>query len=291
MKHNLPYLINLPPFMLKDLSTRELKGIRKISLIIKGKFLSFVISKTNQNLFCKIINLFYSQDGMINFKDNTYIKIAADGKKIYFPNKRILRVVKSYKLQLERIFETYCLNQINFNDKDVIIDCGSNIGELFLSLQIKNIDVVYYGFEPDKEAFRCLTLNVNDNSYLYNSALSIDNKTSKLFVDDEGGNSSLINFGSKEFVEVNQISLDSLNIKSRIKLFKVEAEGLEPEVLQGARKTLENTEFVSVDFGAERGENQEMTIVETSKILNELKFELIAFSEFRMIGLFKNTLI
>jgi len=277
--------------MLKDLSTIELKGFRKISLIIKGKFLSFVISKTNQNLFCKIINFFYSEDGIINFKDNTYIKIAADGKKIYFPNKRILRVVKSYKLQLDRIFETYCLNQINFNDRDVIIDCGSNIGELFLSLEIKNIDVVYFGFEPDKEAFRCLTLNVNDNSNLYNSALSIDNKTSKLFVDDEGGNSSLINFGSKEFVEVNQISLDSLNIKSRIKLFKVEAEGLEPEVLQGARKTLEHTEFVSVDFGAERGENQEMTIVETSKILNELKFELIAFSEFRMIGLFKNTLI
>ena len=291
MKHNLPYLVNLPPFMLKDISSSELKGFRKILLILKGKILSFFIKKTKQGLFCKIINLFYSADGYIVFKDNNYIKVTKDGKKIYFPNKRILRVVKNYKEQLNRIYQTYCLNLIQIKDNDIVIDCGSNIGELFLSLEMRDTNVIYYGFEPDKKAFRCLNLNVKDKNFLFNSALSNTNKISKLYIDDEGGNSSLINFGSEESVEVNEVTLDSIDIKDKVKLFKVEAEGLEPEVLQGAVKTLKIIEFVSVDFGAERGETQDMTIVETSKILNELDFELVGFSEFRLIGLFKNTLI
>ena len=54
---------------------------------------------------------------------------------------------------------------------------------------------------------------------------------------------------------IEVIALDSLSIDTPIKVFKVEAEGYEPEVLEGAIETLKLVEYVTVDFGAERGKN------------------------------------
>ena len=48
-------------------------------------------------------------------------------------------------------------------------------------------------------------------------------------------------------------------------------------------------EYITVDFGAERGINQNMTIIEVNNILLKNNFELINFSNFRLIGLYKNT--
>ena len=47
-------------------------------------------------------------------------------------------------------------------------------------------------------------------------------------------------------------------------LLKVEAEGAEPEVLQGLKKNLSRVEFITVDCGFERGLNQKSTISVTS---------------------------
>ena len=69
---------------------------------------------------------------------------------------------------------------------------------------------------------------------------------------------------------------------------KIEAEGHEPEVLKGSIETLSRTNYISVDFGPERGVNEEFTIVDVNKILYENNFELIRFSEYRFIGLYKN---
>jgi hypothetical protein len=46
--------------------------------------------------------------------------------------------------------------------------------------------------------------------------------------------------------------LAPLNLK-KIKLLKIEVEGSEPEVLQGAKSVLKIVDFVAVDTGPERG--------------------------------------
>ena len=48
---------------------------------------------------------------------------------------RIVRVVNNYKFHFNFLFETYCLNEINFKQGDTIIDCGANVGELIFSFQ------------------------------------------------------------------------------------------------------------------------------------------------------------
>ena len=75
----------------------------------------------------------------------------------------------------------------------------------------------------------------------------------------------------------------------KIKLLKIDAEGYEPEVLEGSEKLFKKIEFITVDFGAERGINQNMTIIEVNNILLKNNFEMINFSNFRLIGLYKNT--
>ena len=49
------------------------------------------------------------------------------------------------------------------------------------------------------------------------------------------------------------------NIKE-IKLLKIEAEGNEPEVLQGSKKFLKLIKFIAIDGGPERGLKKETTI-------------------------------
>ena len=71
-------------------------------------------------------------------------------------------------------------------------------------------------------------------------------------------------------------------------MLKIDAEGLEPEVLEGTQNILDNIEYITVDFSPERGTEQNLTIVDTNSFLYSNKFELVKFSDFRMIGLYKN---
>ena len=74
----------------------------------------------------------------------------------------------------------------------------------------------------------------------------------------------------------------------RIKLLKLEAEGLEIEVLQGSLETLKNIDFIAADLGPERGLKQENTIVECSNLLFTNNFDMVGFNTERSTVLFRN---
>ena len=59
-------------------------------------------------------------------------------------------------------------------------------------------------------------------------------------------------------------------------------------MLKGSKNTLEKIEYISIDFGDERGVNQDTTIIEVNDFLYENNFQLVEFSEYRLIGLYKN---
>ena len=291
--NSLPTLINLPPFLIRDINEKNLTFFSKIKLIFIGKFLSLIINKTEKKLFCRLINSLFKKDGQIIYQNGQYIKLKDNTKIIHYPNKRILRVVKSIDYQLELILNSYCLDKVIFENQDIVIDCGANVGELNLAIEKrKDVKIKYYGFEPDAETFKSLLLNNPENSEtLFELGLSNENKKMEFFLDTEGGNSSLVDFGAKNKVEIKTIKLDSLKINGKIKLIKVEAEGFEPEVLLGSENTLAHTELVSVDFGPERGIEAENTVVQVNNILTKVGFELIEFSQYRIAGLYKNILI
>ncbi len=289
MKYMLPYIINLPPFMFRGVDINKLNSFQKFLFIIKGKLLSFIIKNSNGSLFCKLINFFYKEESKIYYEKNYYKKNLENIGIISYPNKRILRMVNNFHLQLEKLYLSYCLNYIDFNDQDVVIDCGANVGELNIALKFNRQDVNYIAFEPDIGTFNCLKINNPEpNNIFYNKALSNKTADQEFFVDNLGGNSSLVDFGGKESVLISTVELDKIELPEKIKLLKIDAEGFEPEVLKGCLNTLSRIKYISVDYGHERGKEENSTITEVNNFLYNENFELVKFSEYRLIGLYEN---
>ena len=139
-----------------------------------------------------------------------------------------------------------------------------------------------------KKTYECLVKNdTSEQNEYYEIALSNLSGQLNFYLDNEGGNSSLEDFGADEKVVVDTKKLDDYDFKN-IKLLKIDAEGHEPEVLVGALNTLNEIQYISVDFGAERGIKQENTIPEVNNLLYSNNFELVKFSKYRLIGLYKN---
>ena len=57
--------------------------------------------------------------------------------KISYPNKRIVRIIKNDLQHFKTIFQSYCLDELEFKDNDLVIDCGANVGELRLHFSKK----------------------------------------------------------------------------------------------------------------------------------------------------------
>lgn len=282
-------LINLPTFLFQNFNVHQMSFVKKIIFIIYGKLIQIIFKHSNGKLFCKLLNFLMPHTTKIDFNNNFYTKYIDDNLTIHYPNKRIVRVLDDTTKLFEKLYDTYCLNEINIEDGDLVLDCGANVGELNIAFYKKGIKINYVGFEPDKTTYDSLVKNrVNPTDEFINVALSDKNGESKLFLDSQGGDSSIIFFGNDNFECVKTITLDSLCLQKPIKLFKLEAEGFEPEVLAGSKKTLRKIHYVSVDFGAERGIDSDSTIVDVNKFLINNKFELISFSRHRMVGLYKN---
>ena len=281
-------IINLPSFIFFDKDLKNLNKIQKLLLLIKGIYFILVFKYTKNSLFCFLCNLIYGKNGKISFVDNMYTK-QLENNKIYYPNKRIVRVMVDHNKQFDKLFRTYALDKISFDNNDLVLDCGANVGELFFSFKYNNLDIQYMGFEPDKDVFKCLEQNIN-NGYQVNKALGKENTTKKLFIDSEGANTSLVNFGTSSEYEVDTITLDSLKLDN-VKLLKMDAEGYEPEVLLGATNSLNKINLISVEYGNERGVEEKSTIVEVTNFLYNHGFKLVADSRERKIGLFENKVI
>lgn len=289
MENKTQSIINIPSFLFQIYNPSKVSFLKKIFLIVFGKVVQFFYKYTKNRTFCYFMNILLPKYSKISFNDGFYFKTILENHKIYYPNKRITRVIGANNQIFKKLFETYCLDKIEFNDGDIVIDCGANIGELNYSFYLNGLSVQYIAFEPDSESFQCLIKNkITGNELHYKYALSNTIGEQKFFLDSYGGNSSIVFFGSKKYEIVKTTTLDSLNLHEKIKLFKLEAEGYEPEVIEGSLNTLKIIEYVSVDFGAERGVTGENTVIAVNNLLINNNFELIDFSNYRMVGLYKN---
>ena len=189
------------------------------------------------------------------------------------------------------IGKSYLLENINFSDGDVILDCGANMGDLQLYFWNQDVKVKYIGVEPNPLDFECLSENMLLEGAkclqlaLWNKAGTLD-----FWVDSKSASSSLIepsNFTEK--VSIEAVRLDEIQTPGRIKLLKVEGEGAEPEILSGCAGILHKVEYISADVGPERGINQTSTRKEVIKYLAQNNFEIVEENRYhRKTILFKN---
>ena len=281
-------IIDSPDFMLHYVDVKNLKLHSKLYLFLKGILVGAIFKKFEKNLFCFLLNKLFSGSEKMKYKQGLYSVTFRDDI-VHFPNKRVVRMFLNPKYHLEKLYDTYCINNIEINDNDIVIDCGANVGELYYAFLLKNKNIKYYAFEPEVNTYKCLQVNLSSfkNVYAQNIALSNESKKTSFFIDEEGANSSLSDFGSSRKQEIESKSLDDFELKN-IKLLKVEAEGHELEVLQGAIKTMSKTNYISVDYGPEKGIDQLSTLPEVIDFMYKNNFSIIGNSKYRQIGIFKN---
>lgn len=142
---------------------------------------------------------------------------------------------------------------------DVVLDVGSNIGEVLLNMAKVNPDGRIYGFEPVKSTFDKLQKNVSLNSFsnIYLNQLAVSDTNETVYYQAKEGHSggtmmskeSKIN--SPNFIEA--MTLDNfaeLNLIEKIDFIKVDIEGFEMNFIKGALQTLKKHKpsiFIEVD--------------------------------------------
>lgn len=272
--------------MTKFIDIDNLGFFQKLYLILKGKLTIFVLKLNSKKTICFYLNNFFSFQGKLLYENNFFVK-KTNIEKIYYPNNRITRILINQDKFLDHLFDSYLLNNIKFTNNDFVIDCGANVGELFLSFKNKEIKVNYCGIEPDKNAFYCLNKNTNSE----NLNLCLSNKVGEVefFIDELGANSSIHESSTTYDKKViNSITLNSAFKNKKIKLLKIDAEGHELEVLEGGSEILKNIDYISVDCGPERGIDQNTTFIKVNNFLLNNNFQLIDINKERLIALYKN---
>lgn len=214
-------------------------------------------------------------------KKNNFFYIVENQKKIFFNSK--IRGIDLYRdgisKRSELIFSSYCLEKISFSKNDIVIDCGANYGDLYLKLSNLIEPENYIALEPNPSDCDILKLNVSHKSNIINKGLGNTNGTLPFYISQIEADSSFIKPKYfTEIINVPVIRLDKLiqDLKLKeIKLLKIEAEGYEPEILEGLSDKIQICEYIAIDGGYERGEKNEQTFTELTNKLLESNFKMI----------------
>lgn len=187
------------------------------------------------------------------------------------------------------LMKEYCIPDGLIREGDFVIDCGANIGEFSMVCAKAGAQVL--AFEPDILEFRALSRNA-EHLQITPIQAALWNETGEMqfFDANATGDSSLIEpDDSSASYTVNTIKLDDYDglPKTGIRLIKLEAEGAEPEILEGMQKTLLETEYLTVDMGPERGMSKANTVAECTDYLYSFGFRMSDFFSIRCSALFE----
>jgi FkbM family methyltransferase len=255
-------------------------------------YLIFVVLKLIDDFFVKITKKSF----LLKFNDfinnHFYLSLQINKKytKFFIPNSTTKwRVDSLYDKEPETIewIDGFTNKR---NSKIIFWDIGSNIGlySLYAAQKHKNIKV--YSFEPSTSNLRILSRNISINN-LVNKVLVCqlplsDKNFSHLtmnepeFIEGWSMNSygKPINYEGKKFnatqrYKILGTSIDSLvsnNILEIPNYIKIDVDGIEDEILKGAKKTLKSKKVKSISIEInENFRSQHKSIIQ---ILEKLRF-------------------
>jgi FkbM family methyltransferase len=221
---------------------------------------------------------------------NAYV-VASDGETIAFARKeRVWMYSGGIRARVDELARIYFLQQVPIRPGDVIVDCGANIGEVSRSARQRGADVI--AVEPEQGEARCITHNVPGVRAVLNKALWKEDGYIEFFSKNDSGDSSI--FEMEQYQSKKRVPTTTLDTVfheqgiDRLRLLKLEAEGAEPEILEGARDSLTRIDYITADLGPERGVRKETTLAPVANRLYAEGFELVDVYHRRMICLFRN---
>lgn len=175
---------------------------------------------------------------------------------------------------------------------DVVIDVGANIGFLTLisSVTVGQTSKVY-SIEAHPKTYKALCGNIKLNGFknIKTFNLAIGKKQGYItFSDKKQDDRNSVTSDSKG-VKVEMKTLDSLDInQSSIALLKIDVEGYEKFVLEGANRLLENTLCVYYESAENHFREFGYSCADLADILIAKGFDLFRFDNSKLIRLDKS---
>lgn len=213
--------------------------------------LNFILSNINE-LNDRTNNMQYNfnhQKELLKKKlsvENIIYSYEISGINFYFYDSIISNTVKWVVSEME----TYNFNTIDFQEGDVVIDIGANVGMISVYLAKKYPFLKIYAFEPVKQNYENLLKNIEINNIkegiitVENVAITEDRRNIDIItpLDNTGGSSFVIErnlnaINSNINLNVKSITFDDIFEKYNIdkcKLLKIDCEGAEYEILYSA---------------------------------------------------------
>ena len=151
-----------------------------------------------------------------------------------------------------------------------IVDVGGHVG-LWSRPMIQRANTRYiWAFEPNSSVRECYVMNMSrfDNYTIYPIALG--DKNTKGYLNVEKDNSGNTNIDPIKSGDTEIKTLDSFNLK-QIDYMKVDAEGYEYNIVQGAKETIERCKpFVHLEMKTKRMRH---TNKDYTKLLNTMNYK------------------
>lgn len=185
-------------------------------------------------------------------------------KTIYYPQgKQTCSVIR--RISKGKLWEARISKQIweDCEEGTTAIDIGANIGVHTLSMLDKvgeKGNVI--AFEPQKKIKECLekTTSIYNNCDVYDCLVS-NKSDNEIFVSDGTGRSRInngVSYSSRWEKSIKKCEpLDNFKMKNKVSLIKIDVEGHELEVLEGAKNTIEEHKpiiYIEVWDGSENKE-------------------------------------
>lgn len=228
----------------------------------------------------------------IEAKDGHLIATDSHGNKINYAFQHRTPFYKAgISGRLRELLSDYMLDKIDIPDNATIIDCGANIGEVGMGLRLKSETINYHAFEPSEQEYQLCQLN-NPMGICSRAALWKRTETLTFYSKKASADSSAIEMdGFDTIVKVDAITLDDYCQQKNIEdifILKLEAEGAEPEVLEGAKGILPKIHYITADCGFERGKEKASTAPDVVNFLLHHGFEMVEIRQKRTTILFRN---
>ncbi|MFK7848121.1 MAG: FkbM family methyltransferase [Rhodothermales bacterium] len=178
-------------------------------------------------------------------------------------------------------------NKFDENQIKVVFDVGANIGQFCVHCQEIFGESDIYSFEPISSTFDVLKDRTKGfgNISCFKLAFGNEKGTGEVFLQADSSVNSinpLVNIRKNDEQESEQIEIDTIdlfceheNIK-RIDLLKIDTEGFDLNVLEGARKMLRSRQiqfiFIEVTFDGDNIQNSSYNSI--SSFLGEFGFKI-----------------
>ncbi|NWG71314.1 MAG: FkbM family methyltransferase [Parvularculaceae bacterium] len=205
------------------------------------------------------------------------LAVEVDGRQIHVPSPLRWKLYRQgWAARLDRLELEYGVGRhFRLHPGDVVLDVGANVGEFAFVADRHRARI--FCVEPDPTVFSCLAANIAGLAGASAHELVVWKESGEIDfgLAPDRADSSVFTDGAARIKRQAQTLADFAreHALARADLLKCDAEGAEPEVLEGAGQFLAKIRAVALDTGPER--NGQPTALPCAEILAKAGFRVL----------------